>query len=81
MRDAIACNRALNGHRLHQAAAGCRAIARVHIDMFAPQAAGAVIRVSIARHRRAAFFAHEIFRALLELGAHAAIVPIRPPFG
>jgi hypothetical protein len=55
---------------LHQAAAVRGTVARMDIDVLAPQAARAVVGVSIAADGRAAVFAGKIFDPALELAGH-----------
>lgn len=50
----------------HQSAAGSGAVARIQIDVFAYQAARAMIGIAIALHRQSAFCAGKIFNLSLK---------------
>ncbi len=54
----------------HKAAAIMRAVAWVDINMFAPQALWAVIRVSIAVNTSVAVFAYKVFNSAGEFFCH-----------
>lgn len=48
-------------HGFHHAVARCGTVPRMDIYMFAIEAGGAVVRITIARHRRSTVFADKIF--------------------
>ena len=54
----------------HQATTGCRAIARVHIDVSAPEAFRAVVGVAVSFDGGATVRAGEIFNVALESFVH-----------
>src|SRR4051812_12503053 len=61
MHDAVMWRRTLERDWLHHATTALESIARKFVDMFAPEAARAVIGVTAPDHLRAAFFTDEIF--------------------
>lgn|GEM_PF-6021960 len=67
MKDFEMRKRSFKRERLHKPATGSRSIARIYIDMLAPEALRAVIGISITSHLCATMFAHKIFHAFLEL--------------
>ncbi len=59
--NAIRRRRALDANRLHSAATALGAIARLSIDMLAPETLRTVIGIAVAAHLMSAVFAGEIF--------------------
>lgn len=57
-------------HRLHRAVAPFRAVARIHVDMLAPEAFWTVISVAVSLHRSTAVLASEGFDSALEPFGH-----------
>ncbi len=57
----------LNPDRLHKPAALSQPVARIHINMLAPKAFGAVIGVAIALNLKSAFGANKVFSFSLKL--------------
>ena len=60
----------LYAHWLHQSLASCLAIARIYVNMFAPQTMKAVVSVTTAFHNKIALFADEVFFGTLEFLCH-----------
>ncbi len=69
----VVWRRALNASRFHHAAACCQSIARVHVNMFAPEASRAMIRISVAHDGCTAVLAGKIF--LVARKCHTATLP------
>ena len=59
--------------RLHQATTGCRTIARVHIDVSAPEAFRAMVGVAVSFDSGATVRAGEIFNVALESFVHRLV--------
>jgi len=66
MQDAICARPAVDSHRHHQAAALGQPVAGIDIHVPAPQAARAMVSVTIALHLQPAVAAGEIFDCALE---------------
>ncbi len=66
LNDAVFARRALERDGLHHASASRRPVARLHVDMLAPETFGAVIGIPVTRDRGTAVFASEILDGSLE---------------
>jgi hypothetical protein len=74
MRDRISIPLDRHADRLHHAAARRAPITRVHVDVPAPEASRAVVRVAGATYGDAALHADEIFDPTFEFFTHTCTV-------
>jgi len=64
-------------HGLHESSAHCLTIARIHINVFAPQTLRAVVSVTTTLHKETALFTSEVLLGTLEfLGSSHVFVSV-----
>ena len=79
MKNGVFSTLELYAYRLHKSLASCLTIARIYINMLAPQTLRTVISVTTPAHKETALFTSEIFFSALEFfRIHHSI--LHPPF-
>ncbi len=64
----------LRADRFHEAAAGRSAVARIHVNVPAPETCGAMVRIAVADDRAPAISADKIFFCAFKTPCHADIL-------